>query len=197
MTMKNKEFYMPDNLDALDIYVSTLPQVTYSEGVDLFDECMTDYDNFGKFERVLKELETSTGSHIKWHTTFPRKLIGSVDVPSRGDRYVHVLTGLTGVFHSKAVSLTLAYDMDHKCIDLFLLSVNRMRKGLGTKMMEHIFDAADNQGIDVRILPAPHYGAYGQRPMDGDKLRAWYLSFDGVEPDPDGSPYLIYRAQPQ
>lgn len=188
---------MPDSLDALDAYVGTLPQVTLEEGIEILEECMNDHENFRKFERVLKELETSTGTHIKWNTTFPRKLVGSVDVPARGDRYVHILAGPTAVFISKAINLTLAYDMDNECIDLFMISVNRMRKGLGTKMMEHIFDAADNQGIDVRILPAPHYGDFGQKPMSGDALRAWYLSFDGVEVADTTTPYLIYRAQPQ
>jgi len=66
-----------------------------------------------------------------------------------------------------------------QCVEVYWIQVFDKCKGLGTEIMNHILDIADEQGIDVRAIPSD-FDNPTKDPRVLVKLRDWYRSFGFV-----------------
>jgi len=76
-------------------------------------------------------------------------------------------------------------------IELFIIDVFDSGKGLGTKIMNHMLDVADEMNVKIKLIPIA-YRASGTKDFERDcaRLKRFYMDF-GFVPTPI-SPYLTY-----
>jgi hypothetical protein len=95
----------------------------------------------------------------------------------------------TVYFDTDAYHICMFYEND--ILELHLMDVVDKGKGLGSKLMNAILDAADEIGIRVKLIPIAY--ASSDTPSFVDdcvRLKRFYMSF-GFQPN-NISPYLTY-----
>lgn len=95
----------------------------------------------------------------------------------------------TCYFDSPSYHICIFYNRD--VLELHLMDVVDKNKGLGTRLMNAILDAADDLGMKVKLIPIAYQSSDTPNFVsDCDRLKTFYKSF-GFKPN-NLNPYLTY-----
>ena len=119
--------------------------------------------------------------------------VDHIDMSGRRFRKVYTKTPMM-TYQDQCIKLTISAVSD-RAIEIFWLEVLSDRcNGVGTDMMNTILDIADDNGINVRVLPVNFDCGDGHPFKYLIWLRDWYKSF-GFRPFSGFTQELEYRAK--